>query len=110
MAKKNINIISQLILYPFIIVCLVLLLNRAGTLDSTHHKISKQATYDVIQQYLMQCYATEGSYPNDLKYLEDNYGLILDRDNYIFEYHVFASNLFPEVYIHENIRKNADDE
>ncbi len=45
------------------------------------------------------CYALEGSYPPDLAYMEENYGLILDHKKYSYVYEVFASNIRPEVEV-----------
>lgn len=49
----------------------------------------------------IQCYALEGGYPPSLDYLEEHYGLILDRDRYYFFYEVFASNVMPMVEVYK---------
>ncbi len=54
---------------------------------------------DTVLSYVAQCYALEGKYPDDLAYLEDNYGLVLDRDKYIYHYSIFASNVYPDVKV-----------
>ncbi|MCL2889260.1 MAG: hypothetical protein FWE65_02420 [Eggerthellaceae bacterium] len=46
-----------------------------------------------------QCAAIEGSYPSSLKYLEDNYGLIINHDKYTVIYDAFASNVMPTVVV-----------
>jgi hypothetical protein len=52
----------------------------------------KSAVYDT----LITCYALEGSYPANLEYLSDHYGLVLDKSRYIFRYDLTGSNLFPD--------------
>lgn len=52
-----------------------------------------------VQNAVMHCYALEGSYPPSLDYLHDNYGLILDKQHYVYEYQTFASNLPPDIFI-----------
>lgn len=47
----------------------------------------------------MQCYAVEGVYPQTIEYLEGNYGLQLNRERYIIDYEVFASNVLPNVTV-----------
>lgn len=47
----------------------------------------------------IQCCAIEGFYPPDIKYLEENYGLLIDHDKYIVAYDMFASNLLPDITI-----------
>lgn len=56
----------------------------------------------LIEQYAIQCYATEGAYPPNLDYLVDHYGLVLNEDKYIYEYEPIAENLKPliRVFIH----------
>jgi hypothetical protein len=60
--------------------------------DETYLENVRNAIYDT----LITCYALEGSYPDSLAYLSDHYGLVLDRDKYIFRYELIGSNLFPE--------------
>lgn len=47
----------------------------------------------------MQCCAIEGSYPMTLQYMEDNYGLRINRDDYMVSYEAFASNVLPTVTV-----------
>ena len=52
----------------------------------------------IIDRALVQCYALEGIYPSELDYVE-NYGVILDRDRYIYHYEYMTSNLRPLVMV-----------
>ncbi len=52
----------------------------------------------------VQCCAIEGAYPRDIKYLEDNYGLVVDQTKYIVTYDLFASNIMPDISV---IKKNG---
>ncbi len=56
---------------------------------------------NAIEKAAVQCYALEGQYPPNLDYLVDNYGLQIDRQNFIYDYFVFASNLKPVVKVIE---------
>jgi len=56
---------------------------------------------DAIKKAAVQCYAIEGSYPPDLQYLADHYGIILNEENYIYHYQVFGSNVMPEIIVLE---------
>lgn len=60
----------------------------------------KTAEQSVIRA-TVQCYAIEGKYPPDLDYLEENYGLILDREHYVYHYRLEGSNLMPEIQVFE---------
>ncbi len=46
-----------------------------------------------------QCCAIEGSYPPSLSYLEQNYGLVVNRNDYTITYETFADNVMPNVVV-----------
>ena len=46
-----------------------------------------------------QCCAIEGSYPASLAYLEQNYGLVVNHDDYLVTYEAFADNVLPSVVV-----------
>lgn len=53
----------------------------------------------VIQKAAIQCYALEGSYPPDIYYIADNYGVIIEEDLYIYHYEVYGSNIMPHIQV-----------
>ena len=53
----------------------------------------------VIDKALLQCYALEGSYPTDVQYLADNYGIILNENDYFYYYEAYGANIFPDVTV-----------
>ena len=62
--------------------------------------VSRSASQERLRA-TVQCYAIEGRYPPDLDYLEENYGLILDREHYVYHYRLEGSNLMPEIQVFE---------
>ena len=60
---------------------------------------------DILQKALdrniTQCYALEGSYPSSLHYLEENYGLIYNKEHFFIDYQYIGGNLRPDVTIIE---------
>jgi hypothetical protein len=52
-----------------------------------------------VERAVMQCYALEGAYPPDLDYLQENYGLILDRGQYDYLYEIVAGNIHPVIQV-----------
>lgn len=52
-----------------------------------------------IQSAAQQCYVVEGVYPPGLEYMEEHYGLQVNRKDYYVTYEAFASNLPPEVTV-----------
>ena len=65
--------------------------------------MNDEETYRIIcnsvDRAITDCYAIEGMYPPNFKYLEDNYGINIDDDKYYVDYQVFASNVRPVVMI-----------
>jgi len=53
-----------------------------------------------IERAAVLCYALEGFYPPQIKYLEEKYGLIVDRDKFMVRYETFGSNIRPEISVY----------
>lgn len=60
---------------------------------------SAAALQQAIADSARQCYIVEGVYPSNLAYLEDNYGLQINREDYFVKYDAFAQNLPPTVKV-----------
>ena len=58
-----------------------------------------EAIRSAVQRSALQCYAVEGVYPSDLSYLEENYGLQVNHEDYYVSYEAFASNMPPTVRV-----------
>ena len=54
---------------------------------------------DTVRREAIQCYALEGSYPQDLAYLKERYGLRYDADRYVVHYKFLGGNLLPEISV-----------
>lgn len=52
-----------------------------------------------VERCARQCYVVEGYYPPSLSYLEENYGLQVNTEEYRVVYNVFASNIAPDVRV-----------
>lgn len=58
-----------------------------------------EAIRAAVQRSALQCYAVEGVYPSSLEYLEENYGLQVNHEDYYVSYEAFASNMPPTVRV-----------
>ena len=47
----------------------------------------------------VQCCAVEGSYPSSISHLEEDYGLVINRDDYIVQYEYLGDNIPPSVIV-----------
>ena len=54
---------------------------------------------DSIVRSAVCCYSIEGRYPQSLSYVEDNYGVYVDRDKFLVYYEIFADNIMPYVEV-----------
>ncbi len=69
--------------------------NLSKTTETERLKSAEQA----LRRAAVQCYALEGQYPPSLEYLEQNYGLMLDRDQYVYHYQGIGANLMPQIAV-----------
>ena len=60
---------------------------------------SAAAIQATVQRSARQCYVVEGVYPPSLRYLEENYGLQINTEDFYVRYEAFASNLPPNVRV-----------
>ena len=56
---------------------------------------------DNLRRAVVSCYALEGRYPPDVKYLQEQYGLQLNEEKYIVHYELFAENIMPDITVLE---------
>ncbi len=92
---------------PHLILLFVVLVLMAASLDGMlrfWRGADPQRTelvVEAIRKAAVQCYALEGGYPPDVGYLRAHYGLQLDEARYAVRYEVFASNIMPDIEVHE---------
>jgi len=88
------------VIFVFMIILLILYMYYG--IENAHKKNDEEnfkILSDAIVRSAVHCYAIEGFYPPNIKYLEDNYGLIVDHDKYFISYNIFASNIMPEIMV-----------
>ena len=52
-----------------------------------------------VRRASVQCYAIEGRDPPSVEYLEENYGIAIDRECYHVFFEGIASNIMPELTV-----------
>lgn len=91
--------IERYTLIIFVLIVMVLAFYHSGSFYKNHQSQGPEDEYERIMAYSVQCYATMGSYPPNLEYLERHFNLILKRDKYHYFYDSFASNIRPDVIV-----------
>ncbi len=104
--KNKVSTLSQFIGVFFIIIALILTIGAVENFTTKNDDSSASTERDLIERYAIQCYASEGSYPPNLEYLETHYGLLLKKERYGYYYEVFASNVLPDIRVIQLVRKN----
>ena len=52
-----------------------------------------------IDSGFKQCYVIEKAYPESLSYLEENYGLAVNKEDYLIVYQLYAENQPPQIRV-----------
>ncbi len=66
--------------------------------DSLEERAAESIRASILNT-AMQCCAVEGSYPMTLSYMEENYGLRVNDEDFLITYEAFASNVLPTVTV-----------
>ena len=66
---------------------------------STYSNEDLKRVSDTINQLSLKCYSIEGKYPKDIEYLKENYGLLLNDEDYQVIYYYEGDNLQPRIEV-----------
>jgi hypothetical protein len=97
---KNFIIDKKGLLFTAVIVCAVVYffvtaVNNASGQANSSAAVSLQ---NAVKNAAVQCYAIEGFYPPDVSYLEENYGIVIDK-NFKVEYNCAIPNNLPIIIV-----------
>ena len=67
-----------------------------------------QVIESALRRAAVQCYALEGSYPPNVAYLEEHYGVSFDNKNYFVHYRYEGSNLNPQIRVFKSLESSAE--
>ena len=84
-----------------IFIALFLLVSTLATGGASDKIQTKQLEFleDAVRRSAVQCFALEGHFPDSLSYLEEKYGLIIDRNNFAVYYESMGGNLLPQIRV-----------
>lgn len=99
--KKEKSHITTLLPALLLAVALCILIAASASLASTNQERETEILSNALDRSITQCYALEGSYPPDLDYLKEHYGLTYNSDRYFIDYRYIGSNLRPNTIIIE---------
>ena len=84
---------------PFILIAAIIWfsLTSVGNLSAGSKNEERQHLEDALRRAALSCYASQGYYPPDVGYIEERYGIQIDRENFAVFYDVFAENIMPQI-------------
>ena len=94
---RNHKFITPCIIAAIIAACIVLY----AVFSVTDEEIAdrENAIKETVQERALQCYVIENAYPESLAYLEENYGLTVNKEDYLIVYDLFAENQPPQIKV-----------
>ena len=101
MNKRNRKLNTFFLSAAMIVLWVVLFSRLAVYMNSQSSKEQKEGLETAIERDITTCYALEGSYPPDLQYMKDHYGLSYDESLFFVDYRPVASNIRPSYIIIE---------
>ena len=90
--------VAAILIFIALIVAFVLLVNN---ITNKGNGREMDIVRDAVKNAALTCYAVEGMYPDDLKYLREHYNLSYNEEKYIVYYEPLASNLVPSIKVAE---------
>lgn len=86
---------SVVLFFGILMFFLVSLKNVSSDIDDNELVTLRKS----IDRAIVNCYAIEGAYPENLEYIEKNYGVVVDKDKFRVIYEVLGPNILPNVII-----------
>ena len=96
--KKSITSYAPIFLLVIVLVAFSLF---ASSMTDTNSSREREILQNAIDRSITQCYALEGVYPDNLEYLEQEYGLTYNKEHFFVDYQYIGSNLRPDITIIE---------
>lgn len=97
--RKKYGVESTIISVVIFIIIFIIFLFVVSQTTKGSAKEQQQSLSDAIDRAIVQCYVTEGRYPQSFDYLKEHYGIIYDEEQFRVDYVIYGSNMRPEVSI-----------
>lgn len=95
----NFTLISTIVIAAVFTSILIVAFSGICAFGGNAESKSQKALEDAVKKAAVQCYAMEGSYPPDIDYLAEHYGIVLNNDAYFYHYEITGSNIMPNIVV-----------
>lgn len=106
--RKKVNKLMLFSVILFVLLAIWLVVS-AKNAESAAEKSRSDSVYRTVMHSASLCYSIEGEYPPDIGYLEENYGVKINRDKYIVHYEYFGANIRPTITVAERNRSSENE-
>lgn len=97
--KREGGLPGYVLSFAALLLALLFFLASARSIAGKTGEERLNALTEAVRRASVQCYAIEGRYPPSVEYLEEHYGVSIDRSRYHVFYDGWASNIMPEITI-----------
>ncbi len=81
------------------IICFLFFLNAITNVSKEVDENEIATLRNAIDKAVMTCYAIEGAYPENIEYIEEYYGVVIDHNRYMVVYDILGYNIKPNVIV-----------
>lgn len=81
------------------VVCFLFFFVAVGNVSDEVSDNELQTLKRAIDKAVTTCYAIEGYYPENVEYIEKNYGVVIDYDRFSVVYDLLGYNIKPNVIV-----------
>ena len=99
--RKNGSGIGTLLVTLITAAVFLMLVWAVFSIGSDSREKGRERLEEAARHAAVACYASEGVFPESIEYLEEHYGLQVDRDLYTVHYMIFAENIMPVIKVTE---------
>lgn len=90
------NLILSVMFFLFLLFCFGYGIQSVA---DTADRAELETLENAVRRNVIQCYAVEGRYPENIAYLEEHYALCYDKEKYFIGYEVFGENIMPDITV-----------
>ena len=104
--KNTWNVIKGYLVSAVVLGAVIgIFLNGVLSMSDRMDQEGAETLRSAIARASVQCYAIEGRYPPSVQYLEENYGIEIDRSRFDVFYEGFASNIMPDITVNSRLEE-----
>ena len=94
--KRFFAVLRGMFLPIAVVIVILMFFTGVSNIQSSSGDEGMRQLEESIRRTAAACYDSEGIYPPTVEYMEEKYGLQIDKDRYYVDYNIFASNIMPD--------------